>query len=288
MAKVSVDNATLYIRTNGCSYRDVDNILGRVFREIVLLTGSQDNESCRYLLNFCEEKERCYVRVLFRDDFNYLVGNNPDGTPHMVPKVAEKKSAPVLPAAVKSTKKFDWADDLEEEETQKSKKFNWADDSDEEITNNWVGEKTIMVREPFVFVPGYVFLHDEKDCLMWDNFVKPGEIAIMRAEQADVFNWLDGSKLILKVTPVIESCTKMHIKRLLSYYSTSSDKSFPQVEEIKNSGDVKYIVSFDPKTKDGIFAYPMIQKSKARIDNKDVVFTIEYAKKPGSRNYKKK
>jgi hypothetical protein len=238
------DEHTLYIENNDCTADQVRAIMRQVFDQIATLDSvAPSPDDVTYIRKIDERKNRSYIHVFDSRAFYRIIGNNADGTPHVVSKFVESASSA-------EEKKEYWQAEV----------TSWADDADREAQ---VIGKTEHVKEPLIKVAGFVFV-DESQSLRWRDLVKSGQIAVMRARVNRIFDDKVPNVLLLKGFP--SDVTVATVRRLVSFYSHSTAKSerdkdqllYPIVQQRNNM----FVVTFDPNTTDGYFAQVMINGSK--------------------------
>lgn len=228
------DHHTLLIEYNGCDKERVHQILGAAFKQMYTKVHKTKMTEGRvpYILN--ESKPTCcYVYIVSPNDYNVLIGLNPDGTSRDRVVGSDNKSEEYKRAMEEAD--GDWGLMSEVED-----KFSGS-----------------VVHEPLIDVPGYVFVRAE-NWSDWQTLAKPGEIAAMRAWAKPANGGCVTNRLIVNGFADVEQARIM-----TSIYS--NNPQYPLVKACPwgaRVGDIE--ITYDPASRDGIFAFYMVNKAKLK------------------------
>lgn len=268
-AQYYYDNNSLYIEHNDCTPDQVRDIITEVFGEIAVLDSADKStpqpsggggavgggRRVKYVPRFFEGKPRSMWYVADERDFYRILGNNADGTPHLVTKFVESKT-----------------DSADKKQFWQAGVTSWADESD--LEREVIG-KTDQTKESLIRNPRLVVV-DEEDSLAWRDRVKSGQIAVMKARASRVFDHLMPNVLLLR--GFASGTTVNTVRDLIAIYSHSTVKTrdgqllYPIVEARGNM----FVATYDPDREDCYFAQMMMHQSKLASGS---VITAQYGQK---------
>ncbi len=260
------DYHTLYVDTNGLSKQLVHDRMNSIFRHLKLSCTQDD-----YYLNYIEIKGkhngRAYIYIPNSKVFFAIVGWNMDGNPRFEYEEYDLEFTPPkqpLEEALddlSSGKIDDWSvDEQSIRELYKPKK---------RITTNTLPS---LIHN----LPGVLFVGNNVDDYDWKQYAKKGDLVIMRARIQGVYEDYLPYKLI---SSQVDRSVKINdMQYLFSMFSSNS--TYPQIKLVnsKYNKACRFIISFDPATRDACFALLLTKVIKMKKPNIQHTIYMDYCK----------
>ncbi len=259
--KLIYDEHSLTIEPFGIAHSKVEEIFSEAIRNIPInasITEWKNDE--HYHLFWPTDKSgkrkgnaRVFIKSLAM--WNCMVGRNPDGTTR-----SRSDLTPELRA------QYD-----KENKVMEAARGDWCDDTDSEykFVEKWSKIWHLVKTSGYVFIPEARYFDAEK-------IRQPDEIVVMRGYAKAGWGGINLRQLTVKGVPP----GKTHLlQSLFSYYNTSQNKDYPQCKEVGGKYP-QYVLDFDPKTHDAIFAFMMTLGRTIKIAglHERVLLIVNYPK----------
>lgn len=258
------DYHTLYVYTNDLPKTEVNKRINAIFKHL-------DCTDAEYYLNYiCTKTAHIGLAYIFIKDkrvFFAITGRNFDGSPRTS---REEYDLPYNPPSKPL--------EVALEEYYKGEVMDWSEDENT-IRNRYKpkkGYKETPLPSLISDLNGVVFINDTIDDWDWKPYTKDDDLVLMRARVQEVHEGLCAHKLM---TSQIDSKINIaDIKRLFKFFS--SRDNYPTIQDVSCKGRSnmrRYIITYDPSTKDAYFALLMTKIATIiKANNKYTLFLNYY------------